>query len=70
MAKIDDRAPKFLTATITDENGKVFGIVPVSPKNFSTGSVGFYGNGKIVNINNPEAKYQCGLTFTLIGSKE
>jgi hypothetical protein len=40
-----------------------------TPKEFSTGSVGFYAAGKVVNSQNPEARYQAGLTFTLIGSK-
>jgi len=39
-------------------------------KDFKTGSKGFYANDKIKNPENPVARYQCGLTFTLIGSKE
>jgi uncharacterized protein (DUF2147 family) len=37
-------------------------------KDFSTGSVGYYGGDKITNPASGE-RYQCGLTFTLIGSK-
>ncbi|GHV11410.1 hypothetical protein FACS189491_02620 [Spirochaetia bacterium] len=38
------------------------------PKDFSFGSVGFYGSDKVTNPESAE-RYQCGLTFTLIGSK-
>jgi uncharacterized protein (DUF2147 family) len=38
------------------------------PKDFSSGSVGFYGSDKVTNPESGE-RYQCGLTFTLIGSK-
>jgi hypothetical protein len=41
----------------------------INPKNFSTGSVGFFNQGKLCNPANPEARYQCSVTFTLIGSK-
>ena len=65
----DSKAPKFLEVTITDSNGKVWGKAIANEKSFSTGSVGFYANGKVINLDNPEARYQMGLTFTLIGSK-
>lgn len=41
--------------------------MPISPKEFSTGSVGYYGNGKLV-IDGVE--FQVGITLTAIGSKE
>jgi hypothetical protein len=37
-------------------------------KDFSTGSVGYYASEKTTNPESGE-RYQCGLSFTLIGSK-
>jgi len=65
----DAKAPASLQLVITDNNGKEWGRIYATSKDFSTGSVGFYANGKLVNPDNPEAKYQAGLTFTLCGSK-
>jgi len=65
----DNKAPTSLSVIITDSNGNEWGRLYASPKDFSTGSVGFYATGKAVNPANPEAKYQAGLTFTLCGSK-
>jgi hypothetical protein len=67
--KRDAKAPAHLTITVTDSNGKSWGTLMASAKDFSTGSVGFYGNGKLFNPASPASVYQCGLTFTLIGSK-
>ena len=67
--KRDASAPNTVIATITDGNGKTWGTVALDAKQFSTGSVGFYGNGKVMNPANPEAKYQVGFTLTLVGSK-
>jgi hypothetical protein len=37
---------------------------------YDTGAIfWFYGNGKVVNPENPEAKYQIGFNLTLVGSK-
>ena len=69
MAMRDKNAPSSLSLIITDNEGREWGRLYAVEKSFSTGSVGFYGNGKILNPANPAAKYQAGLTFTLIGSK-
>lgn len=66
----DDKAPKALQIIIQAEDGKEWGRLLAAPKYFSTGSVGFYASGKVVNPDNPECRYQSGLTFTLIGSKD
>jgi hypothetical protein len=68
-ASRDGKAPTSLQAIIADSNGKEWGRVYATPKEFSTGSVGFYATGKLVNPDNPGARYQAGLTFTLVGSK-
>lgn len=65
----DEQAPKIVLAELKDDTGKVWGVVALDSKEFSTGSVGFYGNGKIMNPANPAAKYQVGFNLTLIGSK-
>jgi hypothetical protein len=65
----DAKAPKALQVIITDGDGREWGRVYAAPKEFSTGSVGFYATGKVVNPGNVEARYQAGLTFTLVGSK-
>jgi len=66
--KTDPDAPKFLELTITDPSGAVWGKVIAQEKRFSSGSVGFYCNGKIENPGSHE-RYQAGLNITLIGSK-
>lgn len=51
---------------IKDTNGKVVGTILVNPKVFSTGSRGFYGNGKVVIDNK---RYQVNVQLVEIGSK-
>jgi hypothetical protein len=65
----DAKAPGSLQVVVYDAGGREFGRLYATPKEFSTGSVGFYATGKIANPDNPEARYQAGLTFTLVGSK-
>jgi hypothetical protein len=65
----DNKAPGNLAVIIADSNGREWGRLYATQKDFSTGSVGFYATGKVINPENPEAKYQSGLTFTLVGSK-
>jgi hypothetical protein len=67
-AKRDAKAPKFLELTIKDSDGKVWSTLYAHGKDFSTGSVGFFASDKIVNPESAE-RYQCSLSFTLIGSK-
>jgi hypothetical protein len=67
-AKRDPSAPRFLQISITDSEGKHWGTTIANPKDFSSGSVGFYASDKITNAESGE-RYQCGFTFTLIGSK-
>jgi hypothetical protein len=70
MAVIDEKAPAALTVIVHGEGGQEWGRLYATSKDFSTGSKGFYASGKIANPANPECRYQAGLTFTLIGSKE
>jgi len=67
--KKDDKAPEYLTVEIKDPDGKPWGIIHAMPRDFNTGSVGYYGVGKISNPENPMARYQFNMNVTLIGSK-
>jgi hypothetical protein len=56
---------KHLTATIDGQTV----LVPV--KDFSTGSFGWYSNGKMtLQVNGKAVTVQIGLTLTIVGSKE
>ena len=46
----------------------MWGTIVASSKEFKTGSVGFYGNGKLINPKSG-AKYQVGANIILVGSK-
>ena len=65
----DAKAPGSLQLIIADSDGREWGRMYATAKDFSTGSVGFYTSGKVTNPMNPDARYQAGLTFTLVGSK-
>ncbi|MDR2841611.1 MAG: hypothetical protein LBV52_00230 [Spirochaetaceae bacterium] len=67
-AKRDPKGPRFLELTIKDSEGKEWSKIFAPAKDFSTGSVGYYAAEKITNPESGE-RYQCGLSFTLIGSK-
>ena len=67
-AKRDPKAPKFIQISVKDNEGKDWSTVIAQAKDFSTGSVGYYASDKITNPESAE-RYQCSLSFTLIGSK-
>jgi hypothetical protein len=64
----DASAPARITLEIRGEGGEVWGTIEASAKEFKTGSVGFYGNGKVQNPKSG-ARYQVGTNIILIGSK-
>jgi hypothetical protein len=64
----DEKAPDILKLDI-NAWGESWGIIHAMPHEFRTGSTGFYGTGKIVNPENPRARYQVCVNITLIGSK-
>ena len=66
--KKDSHAPVSLTVEIKSPDGRVWGVLHATAKHFSSGSVGFYANGKIENPDSQE-KYQVGANITLVGSK-
>jgi len=67
--KRDEKAPDYIALEIKDADGGLWGVVHATPREFKSGSVGFYGVGKISNPKNPVARYQFNMNFTLIGSK-
>lgn len=63
-------APTGITITLSTKDGDL-GVVLASKKEFETGSLGWYGNGRaIVNIDGVPTEVQLGFNFTVIGSKE
>ncbi len=51
-------------------DGNEVGTILLNPKDFKTGSTGFFGNGKI-SLNDDAAKgYQAQVQLVKIGSKE
>ena len=66
--KTDPQAPPHLIIEIKTDDGKVWGTMTATPKQFTSGSIGYYANGKIENPLSRE-RYQIGANFTLIGSK-
>ena len=60
--------PPALTIELKGTDGQIWGTIVASSKEFATGSVGFYANGKIVNPKSGKP-YQVGANITLIGSK-
>ena len=64
----DNDAPPSLTLEIKTSDGKVWGTVVASAKEFKTGSVGFYAGEKVTNPKSG-ARYQMGVNIILIGSK-
>ena len=60
-----------------DDNAKAIKVmigdttIMADKKNFSTGSLGWYANGKVtVEINGKPVSIQIGLNMTIVGSKE
>jgi hypothetical protein len=68
-AKRDEAAPQVLIIEFKTDAGEVWGQLRAEAKEFKTGSVGFYANGKVKNPKNGSA-YQVGTNIILIGSKE
>lgn len=66
--KTDPHAPPSLTLAFKTPDGKEWGEVVAVAKQFSSGSVGFFANGKVTNPDGGE-RYQVGVNIVLIGSK-
>ncbi len=57
----------FIIAELKDDKGQVVGIVSAPPKDFKTGSRGFYGMGK---LDIEGKRYQVQVQIVEIGSKQ
>ena len=69
MAKtVDNESPKALIIKFRTPDGEVWGTLNAEAKEFKTGSVGFYANGKVKNPKNG-LPYQVGSNIILVGSK-
>ena len=55
-----------IIAELKAEDGKLLSIMTVAPKNFKTGSRGFFGNGK---LELDGKRYQMQIQLVEIGSK-
>ena len=60
-------APNFLIAELKTDSGQMLAILSAMPKQFSTGSQGFYANQKIEIAGK---RYQVQLQLVEIGSKK
>jgi hypothetical protein len=58
-----------LIAEIRDEKGLVLGTVMLTPKDFKTGSKGYWGQGKLPGTSGDE-RLQVQVQAVIIGSKE
>ena len=56
----------FIVAELKNEKGEVVGVMTANPKEFKTGSRGFYANGK-ADIDGK--RYQVQIQLVEIGSK-
>ena len=67
MANTSKKSIGRMMLKVLDDNGNVLGNIEANPKKFSSGSTGFYANGKVTLDDG--SKYQLGCQITLIGSK-
>jgi hypothetical protein len=67
--KVDNDAPPVLIIEFKTEAGEVWGQLRAEAREFKTGSLGFYANGKVKNPKNG-FPYQVGTNIILVGSKE
>jgi len=64
-----DKKTKFLRVSVTDDEGNMLSEMVAAPKDFSSGSKGFYVNGKFVDQNDPTVRYTFSAPIVIIGSK-
>ena len=59
--------PTFIIAELKADNGQLLSVLSVTPKEFKTGSRGFFGNGK---VELDGKRYQVQIQLVEIGSKK
>ncbi|HEY9711871.1 MAG TPA: hypothetical protein V6C72_00280 [Chroococcales cyanobacterium] len=65
----DPDSPPTLILEIKTSSGEVWGEIIASAREFKTGSLGYYANGKVTNPKTGK-RYQLGSNIILIGSKK
>jgi hypothetical protein len=58
-----------LFAEIRDDKGTILGMIQLDPKDFKTGSKGYWGQGKLAGAKEGE-RLQVQVQAVVIGSKE
>ncbi len=61
-----DESPKYIAAELKDDQGRSVGLVSIPPKEFKTGSRGYYANQKVEIAGK---RYQVQIQLVEIGSK-
>jgi len=71
VPRTDEQAPAELLFEIKNATtGELWGTVRLKPKQFATGSRGFFASAKVANPGNADARYQCNFQMILVGSRE
>ncbi|MBX9771029.1 MAG: hypothetical protein K2X29_06640 [Candidatus Obscuribacterales bacterium] len=61
--------PAAIILELKTSTGEVWGQITAPAKEFSTGSLGYYANGKVIDPKTG-SRYQVGCNIILIGSKK
>ncbi len=67
--KLEHDGPPAVLLEVRTPSGEVWGQIMAPAKEFKTGSLGYYANGKIIDPKTG-ARYQVGCNIILIGSKK
>ena len=62
-----DESPKYIAADLKDDRGQSIAMVSITPKEFKTGSRGYYANQKLEIAGK---RYQVQIQMVEIGSKK
>lgn len=64
-----DEQPSTIIIEVKTMDGKILGTIPATFRTFSTGSQGYYANGKVGQGILGEKGLQCSMNLVLIGTK-
>ncbi len=62
-----DETPKYIAAELKDDRGQSLALLSITPKEFKTGSRGYYANQKVEIAGK---RYQVQIQLVEIGSKK
>lgn len=68
-AKVPANGAAAVVLEVRTPSGEVWGQIMAPYKEFKTGSLGYYANGKVIDPKTGE-RYQVGCNIILIGSKK